>query len=30
MRLRAEMTVERLRERAQIGLPHLLGLEVVA
>ena len=30
MKLRPDVTLERLRERAQIGLPHLLGLQVVA
>lgn len=30
MRLRPEVTVDRLRERARIGLPQLVGLEVVA
>lgn len=30
MNLRPDVTVERLRERVQIGLPHLLGLQVIA
>jgi uncharacterized protein (TIGR00369 family) len=30
MKLRPDVTLERLRERVQIGLPHLVGLQVVA
>jgi len=30
MKLRPEVTVEKLRERVQIGLPHLVGLQVIA
>jgi len=29
MKLRAEITVEALQTRAQIGLPHLVGLQVI-
>jgi uncharacterized protein (TIGR00369 family) len=30
MKLRPEVTLERLRERVQIGLPQLVGLQVIA
>lgn len=29
MKLRPDVTLERLRERAKIGLPHLVGLQVI-
>jgi uncharacterized protein (TIGR00369 family) len=29
MKLRAEITVETLQARAQVGLPHLVGLQVI-
>jgi 1,4-dihydroxy-2-naphthoyl-CoA hydrolase len=29
LKLRPDASVERLRERAQIGLPHLVGLQVI-